>query len=102
MKLKETNQRVFYWLIMSIILVMFGMLYEQYIDLEETLHRTNKVSSRQAQLSVQSWHDKVLTKNRKIELLEEHILFMEEHHIKEIGACVAYYTSVLEEEKNKR
>ena len=87
---------------MSIILVMFGVLYEQYIDLEETLHRTNRVSSRQAQLSTHSWYDRVLTKNRKIELLEQHILFIEEHHMKEIGACVAYYTSVLEEEKNKK
>ena len=101
MKIKEKNQRVFYWVIMSVILVMFGMLYEQYVDLEETLHRTNKVSSRQAQLSTQSWYDKVLTKNRKIELLEQHILFAEEHHIKEIGACVAYYTSALEEAKKR-
>jgi hypothetical protein len=101
MKIKENNQRVFYWIIMSVILVMFGMLYEQYIDLEETLHRTNRVSSRQAQLSVQSWYGKVLTKNRKIELLEQHILFAEEHHLKEVEACVAYYTSVLEEAKKR-
>ena len=86
---------------MSIILVMFGMLYEQYVDLEETLHRTNRVSSRQAQLTTQSWYDKVLTKDRKIELLEQHILFAEEHHIKEVNACVAYYTSALEEAKKR-
>ena len=98
--LKDKNQRVFYWVIMSIILVMFGMLYEQYIDLEETLHRTNRVSSRQAQLSTHSWYDRVLTKNRKIELLESHILFVEEHHIKEINACVAYYTEALKEAEN--
>lgn len=86
---------------MSIILVMFGMLYEQYVDLEETLHRTNRVSSRQAQLTTQSWYDKVLTKDRKIELLEQHILFAEEHHLKEVEACVAYYTSVLEEARKR-
>ena len=101
MKIKEKNQRVFYWAIMSIILVMFGMLYERYIDLEETLHRTDRVSSRQAQLSVQSWYDKVSTRNRKIELLEQHILFAEEHHIKEVSACVAHYTSILEEAKKR-
>ena len=86
---------------MSIILVMFGALYEQYIDLEETLHRTNRVSSRQAQLTVQSWYGKALIKDKKIELLEHHILFMEEHHMKEIGACVLYYTSILEEAKKR-
>ena len=101
MKLTGKNQRVFYWVIMSVVLGMFGMLYEQYIDLEEELHRTNRVSSRQAQLTVQSWHDKVLTKDRKIELLEQHILFAEEHHLKEVEACVAYYTSVLEEAKKR-
>jgi hypothetical protein len=98
---ENTNQRVFYWVIMSIILVMFGLMYEQYIDLEDALHRTNKVSSRQAQLTVQSWNDKVQTRNRKIELLEQHILFAEEHHMKEVSACVAYYTEALEEAKKR-
>lgn len=102
MRLTEKNQRVFYWTVIGIVLAMFGMLYTQYVDLEETLHRTHRVSSRQAQLTTKSWYDKVLIKDRKIELLEQHILFAEEHHIKEIGACVAYYTSVLEEVKNKR
>ena len=101
MKLTEKNQRIFYWTVMSIMLTMFGALYGQYIDLEETLYRTHRVSSRQVQLTTQSWYDKVLTKNRKIELLEQHILFAEEHHIKEIGACVAYYTSALEEAKKR-
>jgi len=101
MKIKEKNQRVFYWIIMSIILVMFGMLYEQYVDLEETLYRTHRVSSRQAQLSTKSWYDKVLTKSKKIELLEQHILFAEEHHIKEIGECIEYYTNALEEAKKR-
>ena len=78
MKVKEKNQRVFYWVIMSIILVMFGMLYEQYIDLENTLHRTNRVSSRQAQLSVQSWYERVKSRDEKIKMLERHIINMEE------------------------
>jgi hypothetical protein len=101
MKIKEKNQRVFYWVIISIIIGMFAVLYEQYTDLEDTLYRTNRVSSRQAQLTTKSWYDKALAKDRKIELLEQHILFMEEHHMKEIGACVLYYTSVLEEAKKR-
>ena len=101
MKLTDKNQRVFYWAIIGVVLGMFGVLYGQYIDLEKELHRTSRISSRQAQLSVQSWYDRVLSKDRKIELLERHILFAEEHHIKEVNACVAYYTSALEEARKR-
>ena len=78
MKIEAKYQRVCYWTAIAVILVLFGILYEQYIDLEDTLHRTNRVSSRQAQLSVQSWCKQVKSRDAKIKMLERHIINMEE------------------------
>jgi len=40
-------------------------------------------------------------KNEKIKLLERQMIQMEEHHAKELGDCVEFYTTALEEVRHK-
>ena len=53
-------------------------------------------------ITVDHWYQQILLKNEKIKLLERQMIQMEEHHGKELGDCVEFYTIALEEAKNKK
>ena len=86
---------------MVIILVLLGVLYTHYKEMEQTLVDTHKKANRQIQLTVNSWHEQALIKNKKIKLLENQMVNMEEHHKKELEVCVAFYMTALEQARNK-
>jgi len=101
MKLKEKNRRVCYWVAIGLILTMFGAFYSHYVHMEDLLEYTQRKSSRQMHITVDNWYQQILLKNEKIKLLERQMIQMEEHHAKELGDCVEFYTTALEEVRHK-
>jgi len=84
---------------MTLLTAMVLATHSHSKDMERLVDDTHKKSNRQMQLTVNSYHKQIILKDKKIELLEQHILFQQEHHIKEIGECVQFYTTALEEAK---
>jgi len=78
---------------------MFGVLYSYSKEMERIVYHTHEKSNRQIQLTVDHWHKQITLKNKKIKLLENQMIELEEHHKQEIGECVEFYAQALEEAK---
>ena len=97
----EKHRTITYWSTMIALTAMVLATYSHSKEMERLVDDTLKKSNRQMQLTVNSYHKQIILKDKKIELLEQHILFQREHHMKEIGECVLFYTTALEEAKNE-
>ena len=93
------KERMYYWVAIGFILTMFGMFYSHYAHMEDLLGHTQEKSSRQMHITVEHWYQLILLKDKKIKLLETQMIQMEEHHTKELGDCVEFYTIALKEQK---
>ena len=91
------KERIYYWISIVIIAIFFIALYGQYLDLEQTLDDSQRISNRQMSMTVHSWNSKTLSRDEKIKLLEKQMVELEEHHKQEITELIEFYT---EEIKN--
>jgi len=97
----EKHRTITYWSTMVALTAMILTTYSHSKEVERLVDDTHEKSNRQIQLTVSSYYKQIILKDKKIELLEQHILSQEEHHIKEIGECVHFYTTALEEARNE-
>ena len=97
----RNKERLFFWGTVTPLVAMLLFTYFEYKDQEALVGRSHKVFNRQIQLSADSYYKQIQTKGRKIKLLENQMIKLEEHHRKEIGECVSFYNETIEELKNK-
>jgi hypothetical protein len=96
------KERLYYWISMAIMAIFFILLYSQYLDLEQVLDDSHRKFNRQLSVIDRHWLNTSLRKDEKINLLEKQMIELEERHKQEIGECVEFYTTALEEAKNDK
>ena len=92
-------KKLYYWI--TVVAAVFTAsvlfwLYSQQVDTNKDAH---KIFNKQLQAWGYMHTQSVVRYEEKIKLLERHTVDMEEHHKKEIGEVVKFYTDVLEEAK---
>ena len=90
------KERLYYWLTVLPLAVMFLYLYAQHKDQQQIIDRLHKISNRQVEIMGASYTE--LLDNQSIKHANE-ITRLKEHHKQEIGECVAFYGRALDEAK---
>ena len=92
----KTKDRIYYWATVLPLLVVIGVLNSHNKDQEQVIDRLHATSNRQVELMAASYTK--LLNEQSLRFTAE-IVELEEHHKKEIGECVQFYTIALEEAK---
>jgi len=92
-------KKLYYWITVVPLIISAGVLFSLYSQQVDTNKDAQKIFNKQLQAWGYMHTQSVVRYEEKIKLLERHAVNMEEHHKKEIGEVVKFYTDVLEEAK---
>ena len=90
----KTKDRILYWGTVLPLLVVIGLLNSHSKDQEQIIESLHTISNTQVELMAASYTN--LLNEQSMRFMAE-IVELEEHHKKEIGECVQFYTIALEE-----
>jgi cell fate (sporulation/competence/biofilm development) regulator YmcA (YheA/YmcA/DUF963 family) len=93
-------KKLYYWITVVPLIILAGTLFSLYSGQANMNKDMQSVFNKQLHAWGYMHTQSVVKYEEKIKLLERHAVNMEEHHKKEIGEVVKFYTDVLEEAKD--